>query len=293
VVGTADRAILEIAWNFVTSRRFPARKVCDRGLQRMVKGQKMTFDAEAVEEWEHPEFEMVRAIEMEPVIYIVAFHSGTRRIFQFAYHRRTLRKDRRFENDLFRRFVDQPVDHSQVWEFLGMGWRVPPGYLYEFATLNLGDMRLGFSFERGWGRRGILQCRQVYPADFALEKQGHDKWTEYFYQKMAAQYFIPRQGLRNRKLEHAPFQYKEFKGIACRAKLHPFLRFPFRPFVFRTPSLLWTLSVVHEPANRLVQVHFGGDRKQADDILSFVLENLSWKHWPKPDGEKFSSGEGS
>ncbi len=279
MIGTSERVLLEIAWDVVIRSRLNAVRLSDRHLKRLLKAQKLTFLREEIVSVDHPEFTSVRMIEKERLIFVIAWSEKTRRIFQFAYQRQSLRKDRRFLEEILEGFVDQPRDQPQLWDFLGTQWMIPAGYEMEFALLNLGDLRLGFTFSRTWGRKGLLQCRQLYPADFALEKQGHEQRTEYFYSKMAAQYFIPKNGLLKRKLRYSNFTYKHFTGIACKARLHPLLRLLLRPFVFRSPKELWTLSVVHAPANRLVQLHFGGDRLQADEVLSYVLETLRWHHW--------------
>jgi hypothetical protein len=279
MIGTSERVLLEIAWDVVIRKKLDAVRLSDRHLKRLLKAQKLTFAQDEIVSLEHPEFASVRVVEKERLIFVIAWNEKTRRIFQFAYQRQSTRKDRKFLDEILGSFVDQPRDRPQLWDFLGTQWMIPAGYEMEFALLNLGDLRLGFTFSRSWGRKGLLQCRQLYPADFALEKQGHAQRTEYFYSKMANQYYIPKKGILKRKLRYSDFSYKHFTGIACKARLHPLLRTLFRPFVFRNPTELWTLSVVHVPANRLVQLHFGGDRLQADEILSYVLDSLRWHHW--------------
>lgn len=197
----------------------------------------------------------------------------TCRVVDLAYHRGSPAEDRQARSLVLEHLTDQPPDRPRMWSFFDVSFVVPPGFIYDEAEMNVGDMWVEFDAADG---RGSLTVRQIYPAKLALKRQSLGKWLGMLLDERIKMY-SPRatRAARNRH-EYDSLRTLLGGGVVCDARLRLLLR----PFRWRLPRLQRTQLIHDTRTNRLVALRLTARPERIDEWFNLLHHGM---HWARPD----------
>jgi hypothetical protein len=199
----------------------------------------------------------------------VGYCPRSRRVIEIVYHLDSPAQDLLIRKYLAPGLRDQSVLTPQWWAFFDVSFLAPPGFRYESARLNLGDMRVRLiSGTRRWNGPRIT-VGQIYPAKLALQRQDVNQWVRNLAAEIRSHY-RPSQG----KVLAVQF-YDIPQGRVAQADLK--LRRRFRPFLWRTPRPLRLYVIHHHAYDRLTFLNISDmNTDRIAEHFDFISESLHW-----------------
>ncbi|MCX5658711.1 MAG: hypothetical protein NTW19_03190 [Planctomycetota bacterium] len=278
-VGLADDECprLRLQWGAVTRRRFNADKFVRRRLNRASGKSKNSTDPRVVE---HPVFAplMTLADDKAGIDRAAGYCPASGRVVEVVYHRGSLREDRAWSTAILPGLRDQPRTGPARWSFFDVSFVAPAGFLYDKATLNLGDMRVDLRSGARPNAGPAMGVRHVYPAGLALARRPLEAWLLAWGEEFKQFYRPQRQSLVTRGTPTlAPIQTPLGQGLALDMLFRPV----YRPFLWRAPAAMRAWLIHDARANRLVGVWAteSADNAATGPLDGRLMKLVAQAHW--------------
>ncbi|MFW6059483.1 MAG: hypothetical protein ACODAQ_04845 [Phycisphaeraceae bacterium] len=276
-VGLADEAQprVELAWRLIKRRRFDPQRMLRHQLVRLLpRDQRATAERHINPiDSEHFAPLLHHRDAQKRLDRCVGFARGSDRVVEMIVH--FIDADRPDEALLRRAAAtlrDQPPDQPQQWAFFGHRLTTPAGYLYDSATLNLGDMTIRL---RHRDRRAhSLTIRLLYTARLALQRCGMPLWITAFHKqdKITGDniYDLPGtvEGARCDTID-TPLG----PGLVCESHL----RRPIRLFRWKLPRRQHHWMIHDTKHDRLLYIRLADDPERLEPTLETILNGLDWQ----------------
>jgi hypothetical protein len=197
----------------------------------------------------------------------IGIGAATRRLLEIVVRQRPDESPNIDADDLLRTLTDSAPDSGQRWAFYATSFVAVPGYAFQSAELNLGDMSVSL---RDRARRAEMTVRQIYPASLALSKMHGPEWLD---------------AMRKPPIGRAlPAAISRTPGtVQIQTPLGPGW---FRDDVFmklRKPRRQRTWVINDEKADRLLVLRVRDEAARFDVILDTILSSLHWAGRPGSD----------
>ena len=271
-----NRVRLEVAWDRVTQRELNARRFAERQLRRIM-GKRFRKSA--------PELETIADSALDHLLlyrdeekasdYYLGHDAEAQRAVRVIYRRGTKREDGLIRRILSRDFFVQPLSRGQRWAFFSVSFVAPPGFEYESARLNLGDMAIQLVRKRP-GAQPRLIVRRIYPAKLALSRFDLRGWMNQVLEPDRPMY---RPRYRRRLAQHDPVLQEVETAIGpaviCDSRLRPVLR----PIVrLRHPVHRRNWVIQDRTRDCLVILQMTDRPERFDATFHGILGGLHWVH---------------
>lgn len=271
----AERMRLEIAWDAVANPNFDTERFARREL---VRGFKRSARATAKIE-RAGSTNSCLLFRVEPVLNsssvewdrYVGFCPVTRRAFTVRYRPGASQENGLIARSLCDHLCGQSLDAGQRWAFFSVGFVAPPGFEYERATLNLGDMSVHL-IERRRGRQPRVVVRQIHPAKLALSRFDLAGWLEHLLEAESRTY---QPGYRKRFPRRDPVIESLQTPLGACVAAESQLRASLRPMLGLRHCRHRRTWVIHDrEGDRLVVVQVSHERDQLPRLFERVLQGL-------------------
>lgn len=268
ILADDHRQRLEFAWARVRSDHYDGLKFARKRLARVLRIKDVTSQLAEVAN-EHYKPLLYYRDPQDKLDRYAGYCPASRRVIEIAYHAGNAAEDRLIRQYLGPGLIDQNIRQPTRWSFFDVSFIAPPGYRYESARLNLGDMRVRLiAGSRRWnGPR--LTIGQIYPAELALKRQDLPQWVRSLAAEIRSHY-------RPAKGKTLNVHTWEAEGESI-AQADLVLRRRFRPFLWSTPRPLRLYVIHHHVHNRLTFINISHRvHESMDEHFQFIRESLHW-----------------